>query len=92
MLNILFNRYYYILLSLIIFLTDQIVKNIISEYKNILMNKNFIIFNIDYVKNFGAAFNLFSGSRIFLSLVSSLITILLLYLILSKKNRSHIDY
>ena len=91
MLNILFYRYYYILLSLIIFLTDQIVKNIISEYKNILINKNYIIFNIDYVKNFGAAFNLFSGSRIFLSLVSIIIAILLLYLILNKKNISHID-
>ena len=85
MINNLFNRYYPILLSFIIFLTDQIVKHIISEYKNILISKNFIIFNIDYVKNFGAAFNLFSGSRIFLSIVSIIIAILLIYFILNKK-------
>ena len=91
MLNFIFNRLYYILLSLIIILTDQLTKKIISENKNLLINKDFIIFTIDYVKNFGAAFNLFSGSRIFLSLVSIIITILLIYFILNKINISNID-
>ena len=49
------------------------------------------MFHLDYVKNFGAAFNLFSGSRIFLSIVSLIITIVLLYIILSKNNTSSID-
>ena len=38
------------------------------------------------MKNYGAAFNLFSGSRLFLSLISIFFSILLIYLILRKNN------
>ena len=85
------SRFYFILLSSIIVLTDQITKLIISLYTKELINKNFLIFSIDYIKNYGAAFNLFSGSRVFLSLVSITISILLIYIILNKKLRSNID-
>ena len=85
------NRFYFILLSLLISFIDQLTKNIINLNHNSLINNNFIIFNIDYVKNYGAAFNIFSGSRIALSTISTIITLLLVYLILYKKNISILD-
>ena len=91
MLNNIFNRFYFILFSLIITLIDQLSKYIISKYKYSLINKEILFFNIDYVKNYGAAFNLFSGSRFFLSIVSILIAILLFYFIINKINISYVD-
>ena len=79
MLDIIYNRFYFILLSIIILLIDQLSKSLISIYSKTLINKDFILFSLDYVKNFGAAFDLFSGNRFFLSLVSIVTTILLIY-------------
>ncbi len=91
MLNIINNRFYYLLLSIIIFLSDQITKHLISLHKVSLQNKDLYFFKIDYVKNFGAAFNLFSGNRFFLSLISLIISIILVSLILNKNNLNKID-
>ena len=90
-LNIKNNRFYFIVLSLLITFTDQYTKNIINLNYTSLINKDLIIFSIDYVKNYGAAFNIFSGSRILLSTVSIIITFLLVYLILYKKNISNLN-
>ena len=81
--NIINHRLYFILISLFIFIFDQLAKLIISAKYKSLVNKDFIFFHLDYVENFGAAFNLFSGSRIFLSIISIIISILLIYLIIS---------
>ena len=89
--NITYPRFFFILISTFILLFDQSAKLIISTNNKSLINKDFIFFYIDYVKNFGAAFNLLSGSRIFLSLVSIIISILLIYLILIKKIIRNID-
>ena len=91
MLNTKYNKFYFILISLIIFLSDQYTKHIMSLNYKSLVNKDIIFFSLDYVKNYGAAFNLFSGSRIFLSLVSLTITIFLLYIMLKRNNISKID-
>ena len=91
MLKIKYHRFFYILLSTIIVLTDQLAKRIISTNYKSLINKDLILFHLDYVKNFGAAFNLFSGSRILLSLLSIIVSILLIYFIFNKKNISKID-
>tara|TARA_Y100000991_G_C21916372_1_gene324539 strand:- start:342 stop:800 length:459 start_codon:yes stop_codon:yes gene_type:complete len=91
MISIIYNRFYFILLSTIIVIFDQSFKYIISIYDDLLINKDFILFKLDYVKNFGAAFNLFSGNRIFLSLISLVISMLLIYSILNIKNISNID-
>ena len=91
MLKIKYHRFYYILLSAIIVFTDQLAKLFISANYNSFINKDFILFHLDYVKNFGAAFNLFSGSRIFLSLLSIIVSILLIHFILNKKNISKIE-
>ena len=84
MTNFLYSRFYFIFIALIIVLFDQLTKHTINVYNESLLNKDFIIFSLDYVKNFGAAFNLFSGNRIFLSTVSIIIAILLIYFILNK--------
>ena len=85
------NKYYYITLTIVIILIDQLTKQIIYINHKLLINNDFIFFSLDYIKNFGAAFNLFSGNRIFLSLISIIITIILLYFILFKKNLNNID-
>ena len=85
------NRLFYILLCLIIFLCDQFTKYLININYPKLINKNFIFFSIDYVRNYGAAFNLFSGSRIFLSIVSIIISLFLVYLIFKKGSSRHLE-
>ena len=91
MLETKYNKYYFIFISTIVIFFDQLTKYIITINHKSLLNKDFILFSLDYEKNFGAAFNLFSGSRIFLSLVSSIITIILLFIILKKNNIKNID-
>ena len=60
--------------------------------KKLFINKDFLLFKLDFVKNYGAAFNIFSGSRIFLSLISIIFSILLIYLILRKNNLNALDF
>jgi len=91
MLNIKNKRFYFILLSLLIILSDQFTKNIITRYHKELLNNDLILFSIDYVKNYGAAFNLFNGNRIFLSIVSAIVSVILIYFILIKKNITNLD-
>ena len=91
MLNIKNIRFYFILLSILIILSDQFTKNIININHKSLINNDLIFFSIDYVKNYGAAFNILNGSRIFLSTVSIIITLVLIYFILNKKNLSNLD-
>ena len=91
MLNIKNNRFYFILLSMLIILSDQYAKNIININYKSLINIDLIFFSIDYVKNYGAAFNILSGSRIFLSVISSIIAMVLIYIILNKKNITNLD-
>ena len=55
------------------------------------INKDFILFKLDFVKNYGAAFNIFSGSRFFLSLISIFFSILLIYLIFRKNTLNSFD-
>ncbi len=91
MINIRQNRLYFIFLSLLICLLDQFSKYIVSiNYKSII-NKDIIFFTIDYLKNYGAAFNIFSGSRILLSTVSIFFSLLLIYFILENNINKTID-
>ena len=81
MINKIKTKLYFLSLSIFIILIDQFTKYIIFNNHKLYINKDFLLFRIDLVKNYGAAFNIFSGSRIFLSLISILFTILLIYLI-----------
>ena len=91
MLNIKNNKLYYIILTIFIILFDQSTKYIIKTNHTSLIKNDLLFFSIDYVKNYGAAFNILSGSRIFLSTISTIITLLLIYFILYKKNLTNLD-
>ena len=82
---------YFFSISIFIILIDQLTKYLISYYHNIFINKDFILFKLDFVKNYGAAFNIFSGNRIFLSIVSIIFSIILIYLILKKITSNILD-
>ena len=63
----------------------------IFNYYDYFINKNFLLFSLDLIKNYGAAFNLFSGSRILLSIISVFISLILFYVIIRKKIIKNID-
>ena len=89
MINKLQTKLYFLVFSFFIILMDQFTKNLIfSSYKS-ANNNDFVLFRLDFVKNYGAAFNIFSGNRIFLSSISIIFSLLLIYFIL-RKNTSHI--
>ena len=91
MINKFQTKIYFVSLSLFIILIDQFTKYLMFFNYNIYVNKDLILFKLDFVKNYGAAFNIFSGSRIFLSIISIIFSILLLYLILRKNTSKSID-
>jgi len=79
-------KFYFLSLSFFIILIDQFTKFLMFNNYKIFINKNFILFRLDFVKNYGAAFNIFSGNRIFLSFISIIFSILLIYLLFRKNN------
>ena len=84
-------KLYFLSLSIFIVLIDQFTKYLMFYNKKLFINKDFLLFKLDFVKNYGAAFNIFSGSRIFLSLISIFFSILLFYLIFSKNTINSLD-
>ena len=91
MINKFQQKFYFLYFSIFIVLIDQFTKYLMFHNYEIFMKKDFILFRLDFVKNYGAAFNLFSGSRVFLSIISIFFSIILIYLIL-KKNLSTFYY
>ncbi len=91
MINKIQTKIYFLSLSIFIVLIDQFTKYLMFYNKKLLINKNFLLFKLDFVKNYGAAFNILSGSRIFLSLISILFSILLIYLIFRKNTLNSFD-
>ena len=87
----LITKLYFISLSIFIILLDQFTKYLMFNNYKIFINKDFLLFRLDFVKNYGAAFNIFSGNRIFLSCISIIFSILLTYLILRKNTISLYD-
>ena len=85
-------KLYFLCLSIFIILIDQFSKYLIIYNHKILINNDFVLFRLDFVKNYGAAFNIFSGSRIFLSLISVFFSILLIYLIFRKNTLNLFEY
>jgi signal peptidase II len=85
MINKIQTKLYFLSLSILVVLIDQFTKYLIFNNKNLFINKDFLLFKLDFVKNYGAAFSILSGSRIFLSLISIFFSILLIYLILRNK-------
>ena len=84
-------KLYFLSLSIFIVLLDQITKYLIYHNYKIFVNKDFLLFKFEFVKNYGAAFNILSGNRIFLSIISIIFTIILFYLILRKNTSYTLD-
>ena len=74
----------FLILVLIAIILDQFSKYIISINIDYFLNKEFFIFTFKYIRNYGAAFNIFYGNRIFLSSISILTSIILFYFIFFK--------
>ena len=91
MINKIQTKLYFLSLSIFIVLIDQFTKYLMYHNKNLFINKDFLLFKLDFVKNYGAAFNIFSGGRIFLSLISIFFSILFIYLILKKNTLNFFD-
>ena len=91
MINNIQTKIYFLTLSIFIVLIDQFTKYLMIYNKKIIIDKDFLLFKLDFVKNYGAALNILSGSRIFLSLISILFSILLIYLIFRKNNLNTFD-
>ena len=91
MINKLQTKLYFLSFSIFIVLLDQFTKYLMFYNNKLFINKDFVLFKLDFVKNYGAAFNIFSGSRIFLSLISIFFSILLIYLILRKNTLNQFD-
>ena len=91
MINKIQTKLYFLSLSIFIVLIDQFTKYLMSYNNKLFINKDFLLFKLDFVKNYGAAFNIFSGSRIFLSLISIFFSILLIYLIFRKNTLNLFD-
>ena len=85
------NKLYFLLLSFFIILIDQFTKYLMFYNYKKFINKDFLLFRLDFVKNYGAAFNIFNGSRILLSFISIVFSILLIYLILRKNKINFLD-
>ena len=82
-----FNKLYFLVLISFFCILDQVSKNYINAYYHKISNKDLLVFTIEYVRNYGAAFNIFSGSRIFLSFISIISTIILSYFIFIRENK-----
>ena len=81
-------KLYFLTLSFFIILLDQLTKYLMLYNYKTFIDRDFLLFRLDLVKNYGAAFNILSGNRIFLSSISIIFSILLTYLIL-RKNHSN---
>ena len=91
MINKIQTKLYYLSFSIFIVLIDQFTKYLIFYNYKKFINIDFLLFRLDFVKNYGAAFNIFSGNRIFLSLISIFFSILIIYLIFRKNSLNSLD-
>ena len=77
---------YFILISFFCII-DQLSKIYIDLNYHKLLSKDFLVFTIDLVRNYGAAFNILSGNRLLLSFISIISTIILSYFIFISDNK-----
>ena len=81
------NKMNFLFLICFFCILDQLSKFYISSNIDKLITKDLLIFTIGFVRNYGAAFNIFSGSRLFLSIVSIISTFILSYFIFINNNK-----
>ena len=81
------NKINYLAIVIILLSLDQFSKVYVNLNLNKLLNKDLLIFTVEYIRNNGAAFNILSGNRLFLSFISVISTIILSYFIFIKENK-----
>ena len=81
------NKINYLVLIIYLCIIDQISKIYISSNYHKLLNKDLLLFSIENVRNYGAAFNILSGNRLFLSFISVISTVILSYFIFIRENK-----
>ena len=81
------NKINYIIIICFFCTIDQLSKIYINLNFHKLLYKDLQIVTIEFVRNYGAAFNIFSGSRLFLSFVSIISAIILSYFIFIRENK-----
>ena len=86
-----YTKLYFLLISISIIVIDQLTKYWIFNKYHQLVKKDYILFRLEFVKNYGAAFNLFSGNRIFLTFISTIFSVILFYLIVRKKSTNKLE-
>ena len=91
MISILNQRINNLILITVVIISDQLSKQVIINNSQMLINKSLKIIQLTYTENYGAAFNIFDGNRIFLSLVSLLSSFILIFLIFVKRNLNNYD-
>ena len=76
-----------VIISSIILLLDQIIKIIISNFMAVNLEYTILenFFSLTYVRNYGAAFSIFNGNRIFLIIISILSVFLIYNFLLKNK-------
>ena len=84
------NKINLIIVSIIVTL-DQISKYFITLNYDYFLNKNIFIFSINFARNYGAAFNIFEGNRLFLSSISIISSLILIYFIFFKGRLNLLD-
>ena len=77
---------YFILISFFCII-DQLSKIYIDLNYHKLLSKDLLVFTVDLVRNYGAAFNILSGNRLLLSFISIISTIILSYFIFISENK-----
>ena len=85
------NKINYLIIIIFFCFLDQLSKIYVTSNLHKFLNKDFLIFTIDLVRNYGAAFNIFSGNRLFLSLISIVSSLILIYFIFFKGRLNLLD-
>ena len=78
------NKTIFFIIAILLFTIDQYSKSLINVNYINLANKDFIIFTLENVRNNGAAFNILSGNRLFLSSISLISSFIFIYFIFMK--------
>ena len=84
-------KYIYIVLGIVLLVIDQISKLIISKYlvnSNITLIPKFLTFT--YIKNFGAAFGILEGKRVFFIIITVVVSSYLVYELVKSKDKTNI--
>ena len=78
-----------LVIALVGIIVDRISKILVSSSNGYVVIKNF--FNITYAKNFGAAWSMFSGNRLFLIIITVFALLFILFYIYKAKNINKIE-